>query len=160
MDFFTAGIWLITFIFLIFSFIKNKDKTKKALRNALFLGKGMILSIVGVIFAIGLVLAFLPPTQIADFIRHQNFFIATVLSAGFGAITLIPAFIAFPLIGTLTHAGLGMMPAVAFLTTLTMVGIATFPLEKESFGTKYAFTRNILSFIFAIFIALIMGGIL
>jgi len=54
----------------------------------------------------------------------------------------------------------GIMPAVAFLTTLTMVGIATFPLETREFGLKFAFIRNGLSFVFAIAIALVMGVIL
>jgi len=41
-----------------------------------------------------------------------------------------------------------------------MVGVVTFPLEKKEFGTKFALTRNILSFGFAIVIALVMGVIL
>ena len=51
------------------------------------------------------------------------------------------------------------MPAVAFLTTLTMVGIVTFPLERREFGLKFTITRNALSFVFAMVIALVMGVI-
>ncbi len=160
MDIFTIAIWLITFVLLGFSFAKDKKKTKNALKKALFMGRGMALSIFTVIFAIGLILAILPPEQIAQIIGKQNALVATIAAAGFGTITLIPAFIAFPLIGTLAGAGLGIMPSVAFLTTLTMVGVATFPLEKKEFGIKFAITRNALSFVFAIIIALIMGVIL
>ncbi|MPM32733.1 hypothetical protein SDC9_79298 [bioreactor metagenome] len=160
MDIFTIAIWLITFVLLGFSFAKDKKKTKNALKKALFMGRGMALSIFAVIFAIGLILAILPPEQIAQIIGKQNALVATIAAAGFGTITLIPAFIAFPLIGTLAGAGLGIMPSVAFLTTLTMVGVATFPLEKKEFGIKFAITRNALSFVFAIIIALIMGVIL
>ena len=160
MDIFTIAIWLITFVLLGFSFAKDKKKTKDALKKALFMGRGMALSIFAVIFAIGLILAILPPEQIAQIIGKQNALVATIAAAGFGTITLIPAFIAFPLIGTLAGAGLGIMPSVAFLTTLTMVGVATFPLEKKEFGIKFAITRNALSFVFAIIIALIMGVIL
>jgi uncharacterized membrane protein YraQ (UPF0718 family) len=120
----------------------------------------MALSIFVVIFAIGLILAIIPPEHIADLIGKENVLIATIAAAAFGTITLIPAFIAFPLIGTLAGAGVGIMPSVAFLTTLTMVGVVTFPLEKKEFGTKFTFTRNTLSFVFAIIIALIMGVIL
>ena len=81
----------------------------------------MALSIFAVIFAIGFVLAVLPPEQIAAIIAEQNVFLATLFAAAFGTITLIPAFIAFPLIGTLAASGVGIMPSVAFLTTLTMV---------------------------------------
>src|SRR5665648_153913 len=102
---------------------------------------------------------------IVSFIKNksktkQALNIATVASAAFGTITLIPAFIAFPLVGTLVNSGVGIVPAAAFLTTLTMVGIVTFPLEKREFGTRFALTRNILSFVFAIIISLTMGVIL
>lgn len=160
MDFFTLSIWILTALLLIIFFIKDKKKTTDALKKAFFMGRGMALSIFGVIFAIGLLLALLPPEEIARIIGGQNVYIATILAAAFGTVTLIPAFIAFPLIGTLFNAGVGIMPAVAFLTTLTMVGIATFPLETREFGLKFALIRNGLSFVFAIAIALVMGVIL
>lgn len=160
MDIFTIAIWVITAVLLLFSFVKDKGKTKEALKKAFFMGRGMALSIFAVIFAIGLILAVLPPEQIADIIGKQNALVATIAAAAFGTVTLIPAFIAFPLIGTLVGAGIGIMPSVAFLTTLTMVGVVTFPLEKKEFGLKFAITRNGMSFVFAIIIALIMGVIL
>ena len=160
MDVFTIAIWALTAGFLVFSFVKDKDKTKKSLKMAFGMGKGMLGSILSIIFLIGLVLTILPPQQIAVFVEKQNMFFATVVSAAFGTITLVPAFIAFPLVGTLVEAGVGIVPSVAFLTTLTMVGIVTFPLERKEFGMKFALTRNILSFVFALIIALVMGVIL
>jgi uncharacterized membrane protein YraQ (UPF0718 family) len=123
------------------------------------MGKGMLGSILSIIFLIGLILTILPPESIAEFVGKQSLLLATVISAAFGTVTLIPAFIAFPLVGTLVHAGVGVVPAVAFLTTLTMVGIVTLPLERREFGLKFAVARNGLSFIFAIIIAIVMGGI-
>jgi hypothetical protein len=41
-----------------------------------------------------------------------------------------------------------------------MVGMVTFPLEKKEFGMRFALTRNLMSFGFAIVIALTMGVIL
>jgi len=160
MDVLTLAMWIGTAIFLIFSFAKDKQKTKHALKMAFGMGKGMMGSILSIIFLIGLILAILPPESIAEFVGTKSLLLATVVSAAFGTITLIPAFIAFPLVGTLVHAGVGTVPAVAFLTTLTMVGIVTFPLERREFGLKFAAARNGLSFIFAIVIALVMGVIL
>lgn len=160
MDIFTLAIWIVTIIFVIFSFVKDKQKTKKSLKMALKMGKAMVLSIFSIIFLIGLILAIIPPSNIATFIEGQNPLIATIGSAILGTITLIPAFIAFPLVGTLVDANVNIVAAVAFLTTLTMVGIVTFPLEKKEFGIKFTITRNVLSFIFAILIALSMGVIL
>lgn len=160
MDIFTIAIWIGTLIFLGFSFAKNKTKTKQALKMALNMGKGMAVSIFTIIFAIGLILTLLPPADIATFVGKQSILIATVASALLGTITLVPAFIAFPLVGTLVDAGVGIVPAVAFLTTLTMVGVVTFSLEKKEFGIKFTAVRNGLSFLFAIIIALVMGVII
>lgn len=160
MDIFTILMWIITIIFTIYSLKKDKEKTLNALKNATKMGRSMALSIFSIIFLIGLVLAFIPANSIASFIEMQNPIIATIGSAFLGAITLIPAFIAFPLVGTLVDASINIVAAVAFLTTLTMVGIVTFPLEKKEFGLKFTLTRNILSFIFAILIAICMGAII
>lgn len=160
MDIFTKAIWIFTLGFLIFSMKKDKLKTMKSLKNAFGMGKGLMPSIISVILAISLLLALIPPSQIAEFVEGHNVFAATIVSALFGTITLIPAFIAFPLVGTLVDAGVGVVPAVSFLTTLTMVGVVTFPIEKESFGIKFTLVRNALSFGFAILIALVMGVII
>ena len=160
MDVFTLAIWVGTLLFLVLSFVKSKEKTIKALKMAFKMGKGMALSILTIIFAIGLILTLLPPADIASFVGGQPVFLATIAFALLGTITLIPAFIAFPLIGTLIGAGVSIVPSVAFLTTLTMVGIVTFPLEKKEFGMKFTVVRNSLSFLFALVIALVMGVVL
>ena len=157
MDVFTLAIWVGTLIFLGVSLTKDKVKTKQALKMALGMGKGMVVSILSIVFAIGLILTLLPPTEIAAFLSDQSALLATIGGALLGAITLVPAFIAFPLVGTLVNAGVSVVPSVAFLTTLTMVGIVTFPFEKKAFGTKFTAIRNGLSFLFAIAIALVMG---
>lgn len=160
MDVFTLAVWVGTLVFLGFSFAKDKVKTKQALKMALGMGKGMLASILSIIFAIGLILTIIPPAEIAKFLSGQSVLLATIGGALLGTITLVPAFIAFPLVGTLVGAGVSVVPAVAFLTTLTMVGVVTFPLEKREFGVKFTAVRNGLSFLFAIAIALVMGVIL
>lgn len=160
MDIFTILIWIGTAIFLVFSFIKDKNKTKQSLKIAFGMGKGMMSSILAIIFLIGLILTFIPPESIATYVGKQSTIVSTFICALFGTITLIPAFIAFPLVGTLVQAGVSVTPAVAFLTTLTMVGIVTMPLEKKAFGIKFTIWRNVLSFTAAIAIALVMGVIL
>ena len=157
MDVFTLAIWVGTLIFLGISLAKDKVKTKRALKIALGMGKGMVVSILSIVFAIGLILTLLPPTEIAAFLSSQSALRATGGGALLGTVTLVPAFIAFPLVGTLVNAGVSVIPSVAFLTTLTMVGIVTFPLEKRAFGVKFTAVRNGLSFLFAIVIALVMG---
>lgn len=160
MDIFTILIWLVTLIFLAISFTKDKGKTKQALKMSFTMGKGMLPSIITIIFAVGFILTIIPPADIATYVSKQHVLLATIVASVFGSITLIPAFIAFPIVGTLVGAGVGIVPSVAFLTTLTMVGFVTFPLEKKEFGIKFTLVRNGLSFVFAILIALTMGVII
>jgi len=159
-DIFTIVFWIITSIWLGISIKKDKKKTLNAIKGSSGMMKSMGGEIIGILFLIGLILTFLPPETIKQYAGNSNSLMTTIVFALVGCITLIPAFVAFPLAGTLVDAGASIVPVVAFLTTLTMVGIVTFPLEKKEFGTKFTVTRNSLSFIFAIVIALVMGVIL
>lgn len=160
MDIFTASLWGITGAAFIASLVKDKQKTFNSMKMAKGMMKNMVGQIIGILLLIGLILTFIPPEVIKSALGESNTFISTIVSALAGSITLIPAFVAFPLVGSLVDAGASIIPAVAFLTTLTMVGLVTFPLEKREFGLKFAIIRNIFSFVFAIMIALAMGVIM
>ncbi len=157
MDIFTRGLWIITAIGFTISIIKDKEKTFRSMKMARGMMKNMMGQIIGILFLIGLILTFIPPEIIKQYLGGANVLTASILSAFIGSITLIPAFVAFPLVGSLVDMGASIVPGVAFLTTLTMVGFVTFPLEKQEFGLKFATIRNSLSFIFAIIIAMAMG---
>jgi len=139
---------------------KDKDKTIKTVKQARNMMKGMLSDIVGILLLIGLVLTLIPSETIESLIGNESGFLAVILSAVLGTITLIPAFVAFPLIGSLKSSGAGLVTLTAFLTTLTMVGFLTMPLEIKTFGRKFTIIRNGVSFVFAILIALSMGVIL
>lgn len=160
MDVFTVSLWGITGAAFIASLVKDKQKTFNSMKMAKGMMKNMVGQIIGILLLIGLILTFIPPEVIKSTLGESNTFISTIVSALAGSITLIPAFVAFPLVGSLVDAGASIVPAVAFLTTLTMVGTVTFPLEKQEFGLKFATTRNVLSFVFALIIALTMGVIM
>lgn len=157
MDIFTIVLWVITVIWFIWSIFKDKKRTINSIKLSSGMMKSMIGEIISILFLIGLLLTFIPPDTIKQYMGNSNAFISTIISAFLGSITLIPAFVAFPLVGSLVNAGASIVPVVAFLTTLTMVGVVTFPLEKREFGIKFTVARNSLSFIFAIIIALLMG---
>lgn len=149
-----------TVVALIISAIKNKKKTGKALKVAKGMAKSMLSDVVAIVLLIGLLLSLIPSEKIESLIGSGSSLLTTIGSAVVGSITIIPAFIAFPLIGSLKDNGAGIVVLTAFLTTLTMVGFLTFPLESKSFGKKFAIKRNVLSFVFAIIIALCVGVIL
>lgn len=160
MDIFTLVFLIVAVILTVISLIKSKKKTFAAMNKSKKMMGNMLGQIVAIIFLIGLVLTFIPPETIKKLMGSSNTFLSTIVGAVVGSITLIPAFVAFPLVGSLVDAGASIIPAVAFLTTLTMVGVVTFPLEKKEFGTKFALMRNGLSFGFAVIIALAMGVVL
>lgn len=157
-----STILLITFALfsVILSLFKDKEKTKKSMGSAKKMMGNMLSDILGVLLLIGLVLTIISPEIIEGTLGGETGIFAVVLSALVGTITLIPAFVAFPLIGSLRDSGAGIMSLTAFLTTLTMVGFVTFPLEMKSFGKKFALYRNGFSFIFAILIAVIVGQVM
>ncbi|HKM40081.1 MAG TPA: permease [bacterium] len=160
MDVFTIVFWSITLVWFTWSVIKDKNKTLVAIKMSSGMMKHMAGQIIAILFLIGLILTFVPPKAIQQYAGQANSLLTTVIFALVGCITLIPAFVAFPLAGSLITAGASIVPVVAFLTTLTMVGIVTFPLERKEFGLKFTLIRNTLSFVFAIIIALVMGVLL
>ena len=160
MDIFTLALWIITLIWFIISIIKDKEKTINSMKRSKKMMGSMMGQIVGILFLIGLILTFVPPELIRDYLGGSNTILSTVLAAALGSVMLIPAFVAFPLVGSIVDMGASIMPAVAFLTTLTMVGLVTFNLEKKEFGAKFTITRNLLSFGMAIVISLLMGVVL
>ncbi len=160
MDIFTIVFWVIAIIFFVISLAKYKKETLESIKKSKGMMGRMLSDVIAIIFLIGLILALIPPEVIENTLGSGNTFIAVIIAAAIGSITLIPPIVAFPLVGSLVNVGTSIVSAASFLTTLTMVGVVTFPLEKKEFGLKFALNRNILSFCFAIIIALLMGVIL
>lgn len=156
----TIILLVVTISVLGISLKKDRVKTLESIRKARGMMGGMISDIIGVLLLIGLILALIPEDTIRQLLGGGSLLLSTVGAAIVGTITLIPAFVAFPLIGSLKASGANLMVLTGFLTTLTMVGFVTFPLEKRTFGLKFTVRRNLLSFVAAIVIALMMGVIL
>lgn len=159
MDPFILGLWVISISLLIVSLIKRKEETFKSFKKSKKMMQNMIPQIVSILIIIGYLMALFPQEVIKN-VLGEDTVVSTILAALVGAITIIPAFVAFPLVGSLVDQGASIVVGVSFLTTLTMVGIATFPIEKQEFGLKFTLIRNIMSFVFAIIIALVMGVLL
>lgn len=142
------------------SLVKSRQKTKQAFRVA---GKALLKtapSLLTVLGIVGLTLGILTPETISRLVGSEAGFIATVMAAVIGAITLIPSLVAFPLAGSLLRSGATVMTISAFITTLVMVGVVTAPMEIKALGKKFTLLRNGLGFIAALVIAGIMGVLL
>ena len=95
--------------------------------------------------------------MIVKYLGEGNELTGLILAAIMGSITFMPGFIAFPLAGVLLQKEVNYTTIAAFSTTLMMVGVLTFPLERSYFGTKLTIIRNIASFIIAIIVAIFIG---
>lgn len=145
---------------LVFALVKDRDKTKQSIVVAVKSFIRILPTVFIIIVIIGLLMAFVPPDQISRFIGEQAGFGGLLAIAALGAVLYIPALTSFPLAAFLLQSGAGVTSVAAFITTLTMLGVVTLPLEIKELGKKMALLRNGLSFIIAVVIALIMGVIL
>lgn len=149
-----------TFACLIFALIKDRGRTKQSVGVAVKSFIRILPTVLIIVVIIGLLMAFVSPDQISRFIGDQAGFGGVLSIAALGAVLHIPALISFPLAASLLQSGAAVASIAAFITTLTMVGLVTLPLEIKELGGEIALLRNGLSFIIAIAIALIMGVIL
>ena len=143
-----------------FSFYKNKQKSMKALKIALKGTINMAPAIGIIIILVGLLMGFFQPELISKLLGNQSGFIGIALASVAGAILMIPSLIAFPLTASLVESGASIPVAAAFITTLTMIGFVTLPIEIKEMGKKLTFLRNGISLVMAVAIALIMGALL
>ena len=106
---------------------------------------------------VSIVLFFVPDKMIVKYLGNDDKFVGLIISSLFGSLTLMPGFIAYPLCGILLKKGVTYMVLSAFSTTLMMVGILTYPIEKAYFGTKVTILRNAISYFIAFIVAIITG---
>ncbi|MCK5672707.1 MAG: permease [Spirochaetales bacterium] len=139
------------------SLLINKGKTIKAIKMAYKKLAKISPAFLGLIIVISFVLYLVPEEVISKSLGNDNKFISILLASFIGSITLLPGPIAYPLGAVLLNEGVTYMVLSAFTTTLMMVGILTFPIEKAYFGTKVTIARNLLSFFIAIIVALMTG---
>jgi uncharacterized membrane protein YraQ (UPF0718 family) len=149
----------VALILLTLSFIKDKKKTKKSLIKAWKSFENILPQMLGMISAIGLILAFLSAEVISSLIGGSSGWLGVIIASVIGSVTLIPAFVAFPLAAILLANGAGYMQLSAFVSTLTMVGVITFPLEIKFFGKKFTIMRNALAFLLAFVVAFVISRV-
>ena len=135
------------------SFLKDRRKTAAALKKAWKAFEGILPQFMAVILLSSLLLAVLQPATISALLGRRSGWVGVLLAAVVGAVTLIPGFVAFPLAALLLQGGAGAMQIGAFVSTLTMVGVVTLPLEIRYLGRRLAVLRNVAAFLFSFLVA-------
>ena len=150
-------LYIVTGLALVISSIVNREKTLQALKTAAKRFINILPAFLIMLILVSIVLFLVPDRAISSYLGQDNKFVGVLFGSVIGSVTLMPGFIAFPLCGILLKKGVLFMVLSAFTTTLMMVGILTYPVEKQYLGIKVTIIRNTISFFIALVIALVTG---
>lgn len=133
--------YALTVAAVLLSSIRDWKRTVRAFRMA---GK-KLLNILPT-FLYMLILVSITLTFISDelIMRHigGGGLVPMLTAAAIGTVTMMPGFVAFPLCGILLQKGVSYMTLAAFTTTLMMVGVESWPVERKFLGLKAALLHN------------------
>jgi len=142
------------------SFVLDRRKTAEGFKRGWKMFKNVLLPFLNILILVSLLLYFLPPSIISRYLGAGSGVAGFLAAALIGSITLIPAFISYPIAAGLIQQGASYAVVATFMTTLMMVGVVTLPLEIKYLGRRVAIVRNVLNFVAAVTIGLVIGLIL
>ena len=152
-------LYIITAGCLLISSVASRDKTTQALD----LGTRRLLKIlpafVTMMIFFSVTITLLPEEVIARLIGRESGWRGVVVASTLGSIVFMPGFIAFPLSGALLKQGVPYAVLAAFTTTLMMVGMVTYPVERQYFGRGVTIIRNVISLLVALVAAAVIGWV-
>ncbi len=150
-------LYILTGLALVISFIASREKTLRAVKMAVRRMVNILPAFLIMLVLVSVVLFLVPDEFIHVYLGVENRYLATLLASILGSAIIMPGFISFPLAGLLLTEGVPYMVLSAFTTTLMMVGVLTFPVERAYLGTRVTIVRNSISFFIALVIALVTG---
>ncbi len=154
---FTIIFYVVAVAALAGSLLADRKRTVAALRKSWGAFLGIVPQFMAVIIVAGILLAVVDHETISRLVGARSGWLGVVAAALVGAVTLIPAFIAFPMAALVLGSGAGVMQIGAFVSSLMMVGVVTFPIETATFGRKLALARNLAAFAFSFLVALVLS---
>ena len=150
------GLYIVTTILLAISFLLDKNKTIKGIQVGLKKFRNILPNYLKLLILVAVVL-FYSEGLITNYLGQENTLIGMFAGLSLGSLTMMPGFIAYPLAGVLVKKGVAYMVVASFVTTLMMVGILTYPVEREYLGVRGTLIRNGASLIIAVSISLVIG---
>ena len=138
-------------------FFIDRKKTVKGLKIGLKKIRKNSPVFLNMIILVAFSLYFISDDLILRFLGDGSGAVGVALAGGLGSLAFMPGFVAFPLAGILLEKGVSYTVIAAFTTTLMMVGIVTYPVEKDFFGLKITVIRNIFGLIIALIVSFIIG---
>lgn len=159
----SATVWVINGlagIGLLIAFYMDRERGIRSLKRGLSAFVRILPTVLVIVVIIGLLLGFVPPETIRQFVGDRSGPGGLLLTGTIGSVLHIPSIVAFPLAASFREIGASVSIVAVFVTTLTMIGVVTLPLEVRELGWRFAALRNGLSFAGALLIAILMGALL
>lgn len=152
--------YIISFILLVGSFIKDKKKTEKALKKAYKSFMNLLPAVLPMVLFVGVLLTFVTPELIGKVLGKDAGGLGIIIGLFIGSTSFIPSFVAFPLGGTLIENGAGYPQVAAFLSSAMAVGIASMAVEMKYFSKKMTILRNGMALIGSLIFAIVIGVVM
>ncbi|MEC9484846.1 MAG: permease [Candidatus Izemoplasma sp.] len=152
----TIIIYGIAIILLVISFIKDKQKTALAIKKGYKKFMKILPVLLPLFLLIGIILTVITPVFITRVLGEESGFLGYVIGLTLGSITFMSPFVAYPLGAELIEQGAALPQIAGFLVTLMSVGIVYYAMESKYFNKKAAIYRNVISFIGAIVVVLVV----
>lgn len=149
---------LITFLYLL-GFRRDAEKGRQSLIAARQTLWRMIPLLLAIFALIGLFQEFVPPEMIRRWLGSENHLFSLLIGGLVGAIAIGPPVAAFPIAGSFIATGAWPPAAAAFIVSWVSVGVITLPIEAHVFGWRFALWRNLITFLTALLIGLLIGGL-
>ena len=114
----TLGLYLITGLAILISFVASRDKTVKALKIAFRQFVNIFPTFFTMIILISIVLFVFPDNVLLKYLGGGSKMRSVLIASFLGSITVAPGFIAFPLCGILLKKGVAYMVLSLLLALL------------------------------------------
>ena len=150
---------LITVIYLL-CYRKDAERSRQSLLAARQTLWRMVPLLLSIFALIGLYQEFVPPELIRTWLGADNHLLSLLNGGLAGAIAIGPPVAAFPIAGSFIATGAWPPAAAAFIVSWVSVGIVSLPVEAHVFGWKFALLRNSITFVAALLIGLLIGGLI
>lgn len=150
------GLYIVTAVLVVVSFLADRARTVRGIRIGVKKFFTILPNYLKLLILIAVVL-FFAEGLIVQYLGQENSLIGLAIALVLGSVTMMPGFIAYPLAGVLVERGVLFMVVAGFVITLQMVGVLTYPVEKEYLGIKGTVIRNTVSFLIAAIISVAIG---
>lgn len=151
-----SALYIVTAIAVVISFCFDSAKTAAGIRLGAKKFRKILPTFLKLLIFVAVVL-FFSERLIVDYLGQDNLLLGLATGLTLGSVTMMPGFISYPLAGVLVEKGVAYMVVASFVTSLMMVGVLTYPVEKEYFGVRATLTRNLTSLVIALIISVAIG---